>query len=88
MSPMRTEQEQIEGLRRLQRQLYQGWQVSAPIVLELGDVAALRLGAAEIVYATGDYDIWNEGNLIGAQLTEEAVMAVIVASDGFTGRRA
>ena len=70
---VRTEQEQILGLREVQKSLWNLYRVSLPIVLQLGDVVRLELRGAprwsELVYAVGGYDGWIAGDLVEPEMS-------------------
>lgn len=62
MSAVRTDAEQLEGLRRVQQGIWRAWRAPLPIVAGVGDVLALPLGGdAELVYVVGGYDLWVRG---------------------------
>lgn len=76
----RTENEQIDGLRRLQQAVWQSHHVKLSIVLGIGDVAALRVSPSmEVVYAVGGFDLWNKGEPETFNLTEHDAYAAIAA---------
>lgn len=75
---MRSEAEQIAGLRVVQRALYERGTCAIgdiAIVLYLGDVVQLILKRAtpgcNIVYAVGGYDGWREGQIAQTDMTAD-----------------
>jgi len=67
---VRTPEEQVHGLSELQRLVPAAWFV---LPSEAIDVAALRVGDREVVYAVGGYDLWSvaEQHLLATDLTKE-----------------
>lgn len=74
---MRSEAEQIAGLRILQRKVWEATRVGLPIVLGLGDVVALHHNVEdrEVVYVVGGYDGWKDGIIRHPNMTVDEAVA-------------
>jgi hypothetical protein len=55
----------------------------AELVVDRGDVAALRLGRREVVYVVGGYDLWVDGRLTShTDLSAERAAALLRDEEG------
>lgn len=74
---MLSQQEQIARLQELGRKLWRDRWVNSQVHIGLGDVPALVIQGnpgIEVVFVTGTFDIWVDGDLQQADMNEDQVL--------------